>query len=117
LSVGDAPAVYTLDPWAELRLAAILPGPRHGVLSPAEVLEMATLGGARALGLEAELGSIEPGKKADLLVVRVPDGARDVLEALVLGTRATDVGHVIVDGLVRLRQGRFVGVRDRRSLA
>lgn len=117
LSVGDAPAVYTLDPWAELRLAAILPGPRHGVLSPAEVLQMATLGGARALGLEAELGSIEPGKKADLIVVRVPDGARDVLEALVLGTRATDVGHVIVDGLVRVRQGRIVGVRDRRSLA
>lgn len=112
ISVGDAPAVHTLDPWGELRLAALLPGPRHGVMAPAEVLELATMGGARALGLAAEIGSIEVGKKADLVLVKVPDG-KDPVEALVLGTRASDVVHVIVDGALRVRQGRMVGVRDR----
>lgn len=112
LGVADAPAVHTLDPWAELRLAAILPGPRHGVLAPAEVLDLATRGGARALGLEAELGTIEVGKKADLAVVRVPD-VKDTVEALVLGARASDVVHVFVDGALRVRQGRLVGARER----
>ncbi len=113
VSVGDAPAVHTLDPWTELRLAALLPGPRHGVLAPAEVLDMATRGAARALGMEADLGAVEPGKKADLALVKVPDAGKDVVEALVLGARASDVVHVVIDGALRVRQGRMVGVRER----
>ena len=78
----------------------------------AQVLELATLGGARALGLEAEIGSIEPGKQADLVVLDltgphvVPEDA-DIVSRLVYGARASDVRHVIVDGRVVVRDGKL----------
>ena len=55
----------------EMRLAATLQAVRHGpgALPARDVLWMATRGGARTLGLETEIGSIEPGKRADLIVV------------------------------------------------
>jgi aminodeoxyfutalosine deaminase len=72
----------------------------HG-MSGATGLELATLGGARALGIEAETGSLEAGKWADLAVVGVAPGegnpAREVLEAAADGAVAsTVVGGVIV---------------------
>src|SRR3989454_4043788 len=54
-----------------MRLAALIQKPRHGadVLSAGQVLELATAGGARALGLEQELGAIAVGRRADLVVL------------------------------------------------
>ncbi|HUB08313.1 MAG TPA: 5'-deoxyadenosine deaminase [Myxococcales bacterium] len=103
---GDgAPCNNTLDAFHEMRLAATLHLPRFGPRSvPAvEVLEMATLGGARALGLGDEIGSLEPDKKADVTVVDLerphlsPRGA-DLHATLVYGARASDVTDVWVDG-------------------
>jgi len=81
--------------------------PRLGsdAMPAAQVLELATLGGARALGLEAEIGSIEIGKKADLAVLDLsgphaqPESA-DLVSRIVYSARASDVRHVIVDGKV-----------------
>lgn len=72
----------------------------HG-MSGATGLELATLGGARALGVEAEVGSLEPGKWADLAVVDVipgdEDPAREVLEAAAGGAvTSTVVGGAAV---------------------
>src|SRR5207247_2573338 len=66
-----APCNNRLDVFAEMRLAALIQKPRLGAdaLPAGRVLELATLGGARALGLEAEIGSIAPGKRADLVVL------------------------------------------------
>lgn len=74
-SVGD------LNLFSELkearRLAAQVPASR--------LLESATLVGATALGFEEEFGSIEPGKRADLIAVRIPRGVEDVEEYLLSG--------------------------------
>jgi cytosine/adenosine deaminase-related metal-dependent hydrolase len=57
----------------------------------ARILESATLAGARALGFAGELGSIEPGKRAQLLAVRLPADVRDVEEYLLGGIEPGDI--------------------------
>jgi cytosine/adenosine deaminase-related metal-dependent hydrolase len=73
------------------------------------ILEMATLGGARTLGLESLIGSIEPGKRADLIVVRT-DGAHwtpnlNPVSNLVYAASGADVDTVMIDGEV-VMEGR-----------
>ena len=65
------------------------------VLPARQVLEMATIGGARAIGLDHEIGSLEAGKRADLILVRM-DGPHqtplyNVYSQLVYATKASDV--------------------------
>jgi cytosine/adenosine deaminase-related metal-dependent hydrolase len=66
----------TMDLFEEMRFAVLIQRGRHHriqALSAPEAVEMATLGGARALGVDAEVGTLEPGKRADLCVVRLND--------------------------------------------
>jgi 5-methylthioadenosine/S-adenosylhomocysteine deaminase len=115
LGADGAPCNNNLDIFTEMRLAALIHKPRRGPLAvPATaVLEMATLGGARALGLEKELGSIEVGKRADLVVLDLggahttPAGA-DLAAQIVYSARASDVRDVAIDGRVVLRQRRLI---------
>ena len=77
---------------------------------PDDILEMATMGGARAMGLEAEIGTLEPGKKADLVVLNT-DQAHWVPRINLLGNlmhvgQGQDVTHVMVDGRWVLERGR-----------
>ncbi len=60
-----------------------------------ELLRSATLQGARALGRGDELGSIAPGKRAELLAVRLPDDVEDVEEYLVSGIEAEQVSWIV----------------------
>jgi len=60
-------------------------------VAASRILESATLAGARALGFAAELGSLEPGKRAQLLAVRLPENCRDVEEYLVGGVQPADI--------------------------
>lgn len=111
LGADGAPCANNLDIFTEMRLAALIHKPRSGptAMSGMQVLELATLGGARALGLEAEIGSIEPGKRADLITVELggahatPNGD-DPVSTLVYAGRSGDVRDVLVDGRVLMRE-------------
>jgi len=89
------------DQHLEAALQAVRVAP--GALPARDVLWMATREGAYALGLDAEIGSIEPGKRADLIVVDrgrphvAPD--RDPWSTLVYAARGTDVRMTMVDGI------------------
>ena len=112
IGADGAPCNNRLDGFAEMRLAALIHKPRLGpeVMTATQVLELATLGGARALGLESEIGSIEVGKCADLIALDLagahaqPETA-DLVSRIVYSARAADVRHVIVDGRVVVRDG------------
>ena len=101
-----------LDMFGEMRLAATLQAMRRhpGVLPAPTVLWMATRNGARALGLEHDIGSIEVGKKADLALVEAHSAhmapAPDPFSAIVYAARSTDVRLTVVDGEVLVRDGR-----------
>lgn len=82
------------------------------LLPPMQVLEMATMGGARAMGRERELGSIEPGKLADLVIVDLNKPhirpVHRVSSALVYNANGGDVDTVIVGGRTVVERGRCV---------
>ena len=109
----DSPAsALSFDMFDELRgaiLAARAREERADALSAPDALELATLGAARALGLEREVGSLVPGKRADLAVVSL-DRSRwlpweDAPTAVVLGGTPERVLLTLVDGKPRYRKG------------
>ena len=104
LGTDGAACNNRLDMFDEMRLAATLQAMRlgPGALPARDVVWMATREGARALGLDAEIGSIEAGKRADMILVdtRHPHLAPspDPWSTLVYTARGTDVRAVLVDG-------------------
>jgi len=116
LGADGAPANNRLDGFEEMRLAALIHKPTAGprAIPARTAFEMATMGGARALGLDREIGSLEAGKRADLAVVRrdrlhtTPAGGADVFSELVYAHTASDVDTVVVDGRVVVAAGRLL---------
>jgi len=106
LGADGAACNNRLDMFEEMRLAATIQAVRRqpGALTARDALWMATREGARALGMSAELGSIEVGKRADLVLVErdrlhlAPDA--DPWSTLVYAARGTDVRLTMVDGEV-----------------
>jgi 5-methylthioadenosine/S-adenosylhomocysteine deaminase len=105
IGADGAPCNNRLDAFAEMRLAALIQKPRLGAdaLPAGTALELATLGGARALGLADEIGSIAVGKRADLVVLdrREPHlhpAGGDAVSFLVYAATAGDVRDVFVEG-------------------
>jgi 5-methylthioadenosine/S-adenosylhomocysteine deaminase len=106
LGADGAACNNRLDMFEEMRLAAVLQATRRypGILPARDVLTMATRAGARTLGFEHDIGSLEVGKRADLIVV---EGERphivpgpDPYSTLVYACRGSDVRTTIVDGEV-----------------
>ncbi len=112
IGADGAPCNNRMSAFTEMRLASLLQKPRVGTdaMPAAEVLEMMTMGGARALGLDDAIGSIEKGKRADVTVIdgRAPHlrPKADPYTTVVHAAEAADVRHVFVDGrwLVRERE-------------
>jgi cytosine/adenosine deaminase-related metal-dependent hydrolase len=105
------------DMFGVLKCAALLQ--KVSRLNPAamtapEVLEMATLGGARALGMEGAIGSLSVGKRADVVLLdgNTPELAaiHDPFQQVVYCATARCVSDVWVDGALRVRDGEVAGV-------
>ena len=111
----DSPAsAPSFDMFEELRAALYLARAREQrpeALTATEALELATLGSARALGLDDEIGSLEPGKRADLAVVSLEGSPflpwEDPAAAVVLGGSPERVTATLVDGEIRYERGAF----------
>jgi 5-methylthioadenosine/S-adenosylhomocysteine deaminase len=109
----DSPAsTPSFDMFEELRTAIVAARAREGrpdALTAAEAFELATLGSARALGVDGEIGSLVPGKRADLTVVSLAGSPlvpwEDPVAALVLGGARSGVLLTFVDGEPRYRKG------------
>ena len=80
---------------------------RAGSLPAHAALHAATFGGARALGLSAQIGSIVPGKRADLVALAVRGPCHDAIRYVVHVAGREDVTHVWVDGALRVRDARL----------
>ena len=121
LGTDGAASNNDLDMWEEMRLAAFLQkinkmNPQ--VLPANTVLTMATRGGAEAIGLQNEIGSLEIGMKADLIQVNFNDPHHiptyDIISHLVYVTDEQDVVSVIVDGKVLMREGKILSINTDR---
>jgi 5-methylthioadenosine/S-adenosylhomocysteine deaminase len=116
LGADGTPCNNRADNFAEMRLAGLLSRSLRAAeaLSAEEVVRMATLEGARALGLERETGSLETGKRADLVVLDAggASGAllpgSDPYDAVVYQYSAAQVRTVAVDGELLLHEGRVL---------
>lgn len=123
LGADGAPCNNNLDMFVEMRLAALIHKLRFGAtaMPAAQVIRMATQGGARALGLGRVTGSVEPGKRADLIGIRRntihTQPATDVYGQLVYATSSRDVILNIVDGRVLLKNGELTGFDEEEVLA
>jgi 5-methylthioadenosine/S-adenosylhomocysteine deaminase len=119
LGADGAPCNNRLDMFAEMRAAALLQKVVGGAraLPAPRVLRMATIDGARALGLDGEIGSLETGKRADVSVVnltRLHTTPRpDVISTLVYAAQGSDVRTCVIDGEFVLRDGALTRMDER----
>jgi 5-methylthioadenosine/S-adenosylhomocysteine deaminase len=118
LGADGAACNNRLDMFTEMRSAALLQKLAHGpeILPATTVLQMATIDAASALGLDGEIGSIQIGKRADVIVVDLNQAhaspRSDVISALVYATQATDVRTTIIDGQMVMRDRRLLTLNE-----
>lgn len=112
----------SLDMFLEMKFASLLHKSNRwdaAVMPAHKCLDMATIDAAKCIGAEKELGSIEPGKKADITVVdarsagMAPTRPDNVVANLVYASPGRAVRHTIVDGRFVLRDGRIATVDER----
>jgi 5-methylthioadenosine/S-adenosylhomocysteine deaminase len=130
LGADGAPCNNRLDMFTEMRSSVLLQKMRCGPdrLSARAALRMATINGAKALGLEKEIGSIEAGKRADLVILNldrlhtIPQP--NIVSTIVYAAERADVRMVMIDGRVVVENGSLttldeeeIRTRSRREAA
>jgi len=119
LGADGAACNNRLDMFTEMRTMALLQKALHGpeVVPASQSLRMATIVGARALGLENEIGSLEIGKRADVIVVKlnslhlIPKVA-DVVSTIVYASQPEDVKNVVIDGRCVMKDRQLVTLNE-----
>jgi 5-methylthioadenosine/S-adenosylhomocysteine deaminase len=124
LGTDGAASNHSQDLFDTMKAASLLQKVHHqdaGVIKPYEVLCMATIGGARALGLESTCGTIEVGKRADLILVNLEtvhnQPVNDIFSQIVHCAKASDVQTVIVGGEIVMRERKLTRLDDKGILA
>jgi cytosine/adenosine deaminase-related metal-dependent hydrolase len=107
----------------EMRIAALVQKPLHGpsAMDARTVLTLATRGGASALEIASETGSIEEGKKADLLLLDMgrlwnpvhATGDQNIYSSIVYTGSPANVQDVVVDGRWLVREGEMLTLNER----
>ena len=123
LGADGAACNNRLDMFTEMRTAALLQKALHGpeVVTANQALRLATIDGAKAMGLDKEIGSLEPGKKADVILVRLgqlhttPRRAKPV-SSLVYSAQESDVETVIIDGLLVMQNRKLLTIDEAGAL-
>ena len=110
----------TLDMFEEMKTAAYLQ--KINTMEPTsikayDILKMATIEGARVLGLDNEIGTLEPGKKADMIFIRTdklhlcPDN--DVCTNIVYSANGADVDTVMIDGKIIMQNRKMINLDEK----
>ncbi|OME80170.1 N-ethylammeline chlorohydrolase [Paenibacillus sp. FSL A5-0031] len=121
IGADGAPCNNNLDMFQEMRLTAYMQKVKHGptIMNAKTVLRMATMGGAKVLGLENEIGSIETGKLADLQLLDLedfhvyPSFDADWYSRVVYAATRGDVDTVLIDGQV-VMENKIVRTVDKK---
>jgi 5-methylthioadenosine/S-adenosylhomocysteine deaminase len=122
IGADGAPCNNRLDMFTEMRAAALLQKVLRGpeALPALSVLRMATIDGARALGLADEIGSIEAGKRADLILLDLDalhtTPRPDVISTVVYAAQSSDVDCVWIDGRAVLGGGKLTTMNEHEVL-
>jgi len=122
LGADGAPCNNNLDVFVEMRHAALIQKARlldSTVMSAEEVVEMATINGAKALGLEKEVGSIEVGKKADITLISLKHPRlrpftkyHDPISTIVYAAQSSNVEYTIINGKIIVDKGKVVTIDE-----
>jgi len=121
IASDGAPCGNNMDMFTEMRHAALIQKVRllDSTVMPAEqIFEMATLGGAKAMGKESSLGSLEKGKRADISIVKLntlhnsTGYGCNIVAQLVYSVRASDVQTVMVDGKVLMKDRKLLTIDE-----
>jgi cytosine/adenosine deaminase-related metal-dependent hydrolase len=90
-------------------------------MPPRRVIEIATIEGARSMGLDDKIGSLKPGKRADIIMIDTRDindaPTIDVAHTIVEAVEPANVDTVIVDGRILKRHGKLTAIDERRVAA
>ncbi|MDY0973835.1 amidohydrolase family protein [Massilia sp. CFBP9012] len=119
LGIDGTALAGSADLFANMRLLALTAsgaGKKETAVAPRHILELATIEAARSIGMDDQIGSITPGKRADLILL--DPGALNMALAedsdpyalIVYSATPANVDTVIVDGVVLKRDGRLIGV-------
>jgi 5-methylthioadenosine/S-adenosylhomocysteine deaminase len=114
LGADSAAAANSLDMFKEIRVAALIHKGHHAdpsIVAAERVLEMATVNGAKTLAMENEIGSLEVGKKADIIILDTDEPwfapQHDIVSQLVYCADGKDVETVIASGKILMENQEF----------
>ncbi len=124
LGTDGAASNHSQDLFDTMKAASLLQKIHHqdaGIIEPYAVLRMATAGGAKALGLSSLCGTIEVGKRADLVLVNLEtihnQPINNIFSQIVHCAKASDVQTVIINGEILMRDRQLTRLDDKRILA